>query len=98
VPSGTTTYLAADTFSLDKANLTIYPNPASDFIAIQTQTVENDMVVELIDTLGKVVTKGKILQGSTLSILETATVTNGVYFVKVSDGKNNKSLKVIINR
>jgi len=98
VPSGTTTYLATDNFSLDKANLIIYPNPTSDFIAIQTQMVENDMAVELIDTLGKVVTTGKILQGSTLSILDTTTVTNGVYFVKVSDGKNNKSFKVIINR
>ncbi len=98
VPSGTTTYLATDSFNLGNANLIIYPNPASDFIAIQTQMVENDMAVELIDTLGKVVTTGKIVQGSTLSILDTATVTNGVYFVKVSDGKNNKSFKVIINK
>jgi len=98
VPSGTTTYLATETFSLDKANLIIYPNPTSDFIALQTQMVENDMMVELIDTLGKVVTSSKILQGSTLSILDTAAVTNGVYFVKVTDGKNNKSFKVIINK
>jgi hypothetical protein len=98
VPSGTTTFLATDTFSLDKANVILFPNPASDFIAIQTQMVENDMAIELIDTIGKVVTTGKILQGSTLSILDTAAVTNGVYFVKVSDGKNNKSFKVIINK
>jgi len=98
VPSGTTTYLATDAFSLAKANLSIYPNPASDFIAIQTQMVENDMTVELIDSLGKVVTSGKILQGSTLSILDTATVTSGVYFVKVSDSNNSKSFKIIISK
>ncbi|WP_309641576.1 YHYH protein [Flavobacterium sp.] len=99
VPAGATTYvLANETFDFNKSKVTIYPNPASDFIAIQTPMVEKDLNVQLIDELGKVVKTSKILQGSTLSILETDTVYNGVYFVKVSDGPSSKSFKVIINK
>ena len=68
------------------------------FIAIQTQMAQNDYTVELIDEQGKVVKSSKILQGSTLSIIETDTVYNGIYFVKISDGKNSKSYKVIIKK
>lgn len=99
IPSGTSTYvLANDTFNLDKAKVTIYPNPAADFIAIQTETVEKDLNVDLIDELGKVVKSSKILQGSTLSIIETDTIYNGIYFVRLINGKDYKSFKVIINK
>ena len=33
--------------------ITIAPNPASEFIAIQTQMTENDLKVELINELGQ---------------------------------------------
>lgn len=99
IPSGTSTYvLANDTFNLDKAKVTIYPNPAADFIAIQTEMVENDLTVDLIDELGKVVKSSKILQGSTLIIIETDTIYNGIYFVRLTNGKDSKSFKIIINK
>ena len=97
VPAGTTTYvLANQTFSLDKIKVTIYPNPASDFIAIQSDLFETDLNVELIDELGKIVKTSKILQGSTLSVIETDAVYNGIYLVRISNGKTSKSYKVII--
>lgn len=97
VPAGTTT-LATNSFEVSDLNVIIAPNPAQDFIAIQMQTAERDMQVELVDLLGKIVKKSTILQGSTLCILETDTVYNGVYFVKISDGKNSKSFKILINK
>ena len=99
VPAGTTTYvLANENFNLNTTKVTIAPNPTQDFIAIQTELIDKDLDVELIDELGKVVKTSKILQGSTLSIIETETVYNGVYFVKISDGENSKSYKVIISK
>jgi hypothetical protein len=59
---------------------------------------ENDMDVYLINELGQIVKTSKILQGSTLSIIETDTIYNGIYFVKVTDGKNDKTVKVIIDK
>lgn len=101
VPIGATTYtptLAASSFENSAFKIQIAPNPAQDFIAIQCQMAEQDMQVELIDELGKVVKSSKILQGSTLSIIETDTVYNGVYFIKVSFGKNSKTFKAIIEK
>jgi hypothetical protein len=95
----TTTYtapLSNATFS--EIQITVYPNPAQDFIAIQTQLTENNIKVEVIDMLGKVVKTTEIVQGSTLSIIETDTLYNGIYVIKVSDGKNVKTQKVIINK
>ena len=90
--------LNATSFNMANFSVIIAPNPAQDFIAIQTQMVEKDLNVELIDELGKIVKTNKILQGSTLSIIETDTVYNGLYFVKISDGENSKIYKVIIDK
>lgn len=98
VPSGTTTYLANETFDLNKTKITIYPNPAQDFIAIQTDLIESDLKVTLIDALGKVIQTNKILQGSTLSIIDLTGVYNGVYFVKIASSKDNKTFKIIVNK
>ena len=62
------------------------------------EMLENNLKVELIDELGKVVKNSEILQGSTLSIIETDTVYNGLYFLKISNDKQSKTFKVIINK
>lgn len=98
VPTGTTTFLANDTFDFNNTKVIIAPNPAQDFIAIQLQMVENDLKVELIDALGKVLKTGQIHQGSTLSIIETDTVYNGLYFIRISNEKESKSYKIFINK
>ena len=99
IPAGTTPYvLANETFNLNESKVTVYPNPASNFIAIQTDLVETDMNVDLIDELGKVIKSGKILQGSTLSIIETDDIYNGIYFIKLSNNGNSMTKKVIISK
>lgn len=93
-----TTTLSTTGFFGNNLKVTIYPNPAQEFIAIQTDAAQNDLSVELIDELGKVIRETKIFQGSTLSIIETDAVYNGVYFVRLSDGNNNKTYKILINK
>ncbi|MQP53236.1 YHYH protein, partial [Flavobacterium sp. LMO9] len=78
IPGGTTT-LSSDSFENNNFDITIAPNPASEFIAIQSKMTESDLDVELISELGQVIKKSKILQGSTLSIIETDSVYNGIY-------------------
>lgn len=99
VPAGATTFvLATDDFSLSNSNITIYPNPSQDFITIQTDFTEKNLDVELINELGQVVKKSKILQGTTMSIIEIDTIYNGIYFVRIFNGKDSKSFKIIINK
>lgn len=97
VPGGTTT-LSSNSFANIDLKVTIAPNPASEFIAIQTQMAENDLKVELINELGQIVKENKILQGSTLAIIETDSIYNGIYFIKISSGNQSKSYKVIIQK
>ncbi|MEO8235062.1 MAG: YHYH protein [Flavobacterium sp.] len=92
------TTLSTNDFIKNDLKVVIYPNPAQDFIAIQSQMAENNLKIELIDELGKVIKESKILQGSTLSIIETDEIYNGIYFVKISDGSIFKTYKIIINK
>ena len=99
VPTGTTTYtLDNESFDFNKSKVIIYPNPASDFIAIQTDLVESDLTVDLIDELGKTIKSEKILQGSTLSIIDLTSVYNGIYFVKIASAKDSKTVKIIVSK
>ena len=97
----TTTYspaLSSADFDNNTLNIKIYPNPAQEFIAIQAEMQTENLDVKLIDELGKVIQTTKILQGSTLSIVDLTTVYNGIYFVKVASGKDNKTFKIIVNK
>lgn len=99
IPDGATQYtqpLDNASFGDNNFKVIVAPNPAQDYIAIQTNTAENDMTVEVIDALGKIVRTTKIIQGSTLSIIETDNLYNGTYIVRISDGSKSKTTKVII--
>lgn len=85
-------------FDSSALNISIYPNPAQDFIAIQSQLNASNLKAELIDELGRIIQTKELLQGSTLCIFETETLYNGIYFVKISDQSNQKSYKVIIQK
>ena len=85
-------------FDENSFNLKVYPNPAQDFIAIQSNLLNKKLKLELFNELGQVVLKSEILPASTLSIMETHTLYNGLYFLKVSDHKNAKSYKIIIKK
>ena len=99
ISESTTQYtLATADFNVSKLNIKIYPNPAQDFIAIQSDMIEDNLDITLIDALGKVIQTNKILQGSTLSIMDLSTVYNGIYFVKVASAKDNKTFKIIVNK
>ncbi|WP_445454789.1 T9SS type A sorting domain-containing protein [Flavobacterium sp. 25HG05S-40] len=98
LPSGTTTYLSATDFNLSQVNFKIYPNPAQDFIAIQSDLMDTDLQVRLTDASGKVIQTDTILQGSTLCVVDLNTVYNGMYFVTISNGKEDKTFKILVNK
>lgn len=99
IPGGATQYtqpLDNASFGDNNFKVIVAPNPAQDFIAIQTNTAENDITVDVIDALGKIVKTTKIIQGSTLSIIETDNLYNGTYIVRILDGSKSKTTKLII--
>jgi hypothetical protein len=98
VTESTTPYLDTMTFEKNDFSITIAPNPAQDFIAIQSQMAYSDYKIELIDELGKVVANSVIIKGSTLSVIDVQTVYSGTYFVKISNENATKTYKVIIDK
>ncbi len=102
VPTGTILYnppLNTNDFAISKLDFKIYPNPTSDVISIQALSLlANDLKIEMIDELGKIVLTKTFFQGSSTCYIETDTIYNGIYFIKVSDLQSFKIFKVIINK
>ena len=78
-------------------NISIFPNPATDLIAIQVAgLVDEDLVIELVDLSGKVVSTSQISKGSTIAYFDVQTVYDGIYLVKISNVDLSVSEKVVI--
>ncbi|MEZ4938094.1 MAG: YHYH protein [Crocinitomicaceae bacterium] len=91
--------LSADENSIDDRNLNIFPNPASDLVAIQiTGLLKSDLSIVLYDMQGKVVQETEIKQGSTIWYLDTRTVYDGQYIIRITDGNQVLTRKLVISR
>lgn len=94
-----TTYTATgiDKNVLNDVNINVFPNPASDLIAVQLGgLVKENHEVELYDIAGKLIAKKTIASGMTITYFDTKTLYNGTYFVKISNQSQSVSKKVII--
>lgn len=80
--------------------LSIYPNPASDFIAVQSVGIlRNNLELRLYDISGKLMQTTDIQPGSTISYFDCRTLYNGVYLVAVvNGGKVEATEKVVVQR
>lgn len=66
-------------------SVSVHPNPASDYIAIQTHGIlVDDLPIQIIDSQGKCIHRANIKQGSTIAIIDTTSLYNGIYHVSTS--------------
>lgn len=80
-------------------NISIFPNPATDLIAIQLNgLLSDDLQVELIDLTGRLISTSKINRGSTIAYFDLQTVYTGTYLLRISNGKYSISRKVLVSR
>ena len=83
--------------SFDALNVQVFPNPATDLIAVQVlDLVKEDLKVELVDISGKTVNEMYIHAGSTIAYFDVQSVYAGVYFIRISNEAFNKMTKIII--
>ncbi|TXF90323.1 YHYH protein [Neolewinella aurantiaca] len=81
----------------DDANITVFPNPAADLIAVQLPgLVDHDFTVQLINADGKLVREKFIRSGQTIAYFDTQTFYRGVYFVRISSADSEVTRKVIV--
>lgn len=95
VPSGS----AISAVDFANLNLTVFPNPSSELIAVQVgNLVKEDLDVELFDMTGKKVQATKINKGQTIAYFDVQTLYAGVYIVKITSGNLNTTRKVVLAR
>jgi hypothetical protein len=103
VPGGTTVYVPGGVgiseSEFHDLGISIYPNPASDLIAIQIGgLVREDFQVELLDMNGRRVAASTIKKGSTIAYFDVQKVYAGIYLVKISSNGLSTSRKVVIEK
>lgn len=102
IPTGVTQYFS--TLGLEFAeksalNVSTYPNPATDIIAIQVNGLsKEDLLVMLYDINGKFIQKTTLYQGSTIAYFDVRTLYSGEYLVKIFNGKEVSTKKIIISK
>ena len=83
----------------DNLKISVYPNPASDLIAVQvTGLLKEDIKVLLYELSGKLVAESNISKGSTIAYFDTRRYYSGTYLLKIISGANFSSQKVTISR
>ncbi|MFZ7105894.1 MAG: YHYH protein, partial [Bacteroidota bacterium] len=77
----------------DEASISIYPNPASDVVAVQLKSFLNaDCPVVLFDAQGRIVERKILPQGSTIAYFDTRRLYAGEYLVLIG----NVSRRVVL--
>lgn len=84
---------------VENFSITVYPNPASDLIAIQFNgLVREDIIIELMNVAGRQVKSTKIESGSTIAYFNVQTLYDGLYFLRFSNGKQSLTEKILISK
>lgn len=103
ITEAVTTYTPTSTglneAGINEVNVSVFPNPAADLIAIQIKDlVKENCVVELFDVTGKLVDKTILYQGSTIVYFDTKKLYNGIYFIKLKIGNQEINRKIVIEK
>lgn len=80
-------------------DVTAFPNPTSDFIAVQTgAALQESLNVDIYDMQGRLLQSAFINQGSTITYLDTRTFYSGEYVLKAYNNKTAVTRKILITR
>ncbi len=83
--------------ALNHLNISVFPNPASDLVAVQALgLVRNELTVELYDVSGKLVDTNTINPGQTIAYFDTQTLYSGTYFVRLIDQEKSTTRRIMI--
>ena len=74
----------------------IYPNPSSDYLTIEFKRTIINGKIEILNLLGEIISTENIFSLSKKEI-NIHNIPKGLYFVKVDDGDENFSEKIVVN-
>jgi hypothetical protein len=96
----TPTVSGFNTTELESMDINVFPNPASDLVAIQVGgLLKEDLQVSLYDMLGRNISTKSINKGQTIAYFDTQTLYEGNYLIVISSGENriSKKLQIVKN-
>ncbi|MEP7196352.1 MAG: YHYH protein [Saprospiraceae bacterium] len=77
----------------------LFPNPSYDFIVVQILGLNKEnLLIELFDLSGKLVRSSTINPGATNTYLDTKTLYEGSYIVKISGSKSSVIRNVVLSK
>lgn len=80
-------------------SIQLYPNPASDFIALQWNNLNrSELTFILTDITGKEIERMTLHAGQSIGYFDTQRLYSGVYFIRLLDDATGEIKKVIIQR
>lgn len=79
--------------AINLPSFTIYPNPASEFITIETSEFNSGTSIQIMDLTGKII-KSESLQSNTQQ-LDVSHLSKGLYFIKIQNNKGLYTVKKI---
>ncbi len=80
-------------------NIKVFPNPASDLVAVQLGSLTKENVLaELYDMTGRLMMKSMIYQGTTIAYFDTRTLYSGEYMIKIINGTEVINKKILISQ
>jgi len=83
---------------LNNRTIDVYPNPASTYIIVYNYRDITNRTIEIVDLNGKIISRQKIT--GIASRIETGSIPNGLYVLKVVDEKSRvlRVEKIIIQK
>jgi len=79
--------------------ISIYPNPTTDLVAIQLNTlVTKKVTITLKDIAGKLIQTTHINPGGTIAFFDIQSLYEGVYLVKINNGQSSITKQIIVKR
>jgi hypothetical protein len=80
------------------AQLSVYPNPASEQITVSGNFIKTQPVtIQMMDILGKVILTKTVYGTQFAETISTANLNAGVYFCNISNANGNKTLKFVVS-
>lgn len=77
--------------TLETASVKIYPNPANDFLQVETTADDLGKTFQIFDEIGRIINTGHI--ADTVTKINTTSLMQGIYFFKVGGNKTVKFIK-----
>jgi hypothetical protein len=79
---------------LHALNLSVYPNPASEFLNISGLSSDKNYMIQVIDLTGKIVQINKGINGVEMTTISVVGISTGSYLINITDLSSNTSTQL----